>query len=256
MTGLIRLISIAASIWLVWQIFNRWIWPLWLMARGEFELVVDLFKDRAAHAEDQETKNDAYYNIANCYFRQGKYPSSVSWLDKIDTHKLTEELCGKYYSLFANNLIMTRNDLELAGRYLEKARPTMDPDNYSIYKCHLELLLNNRQIAEQLFPLMARKKKKFFINMNSLHPDTPFNNLMKNYVSGMYHRAYGDPKLAEKYLKKATIFPYRNGISEHARELLGVKMKTEETLVKSKSSEDIPVKIVKYFSGKRGKKEI
>ena len=194
------------------------------MSRGKYDESIGMLnKSVEKYKTKWRYKNNALYNIANCYHRKGSFEESIGWLNKMNKEKFDKNLKGSYYGLYAMNLIMLERDIEQAEEYMEIAISNVTLSCNTLIQSYLELLKgNNRKADEYIQHYFYIKKSKRFVFgfFTILFIDRTFEKVMNNYFMGFYYMKKKQYEAAKKHLSEASRCKYENYYSEISKKLL------------------------------------
>lgn len=219
-------IIVFMGLFLFFFIFLMWkyIVPIRLINIGEYDRAIKEFeKLMKAHEGDWKTKNQIIYSIANCLHRKGDFEESIKQLNLIKVDEMDSNLSGAYYGLFAGNLINLKNNLDIAEEYLTKSQELLKLRSSLLYRCYLEMLKGNdigaTELINEFFHYDSERGMVFGLN-TTLLIDKKFENMMCNYLLGIYYLHINDLESAIMYLTKASEYRYDNYYSRKSKELL------------------------------------
>lgn len=206
-------------------IFNscyKLLYPLLLIIKGKYdEAIIRL--DKLLKSFKGNTRNQIFFNIANCYHRKGEFDKSNEYLEQINEGEVDKNIRDVYYGLYAQNLLLLEKDFELVENYLKKSSLINKVPEGLPMQSYLELLKEKYQESTDLLQQYFEKKKtkNFIFEFKTiLLIDKEFADIQNNFFVGLIYLRTGKLELAKKHLLEASACKYDNYYSKKASELL------------------------------------
>jgi len=205
--------------------YRGWLKSAKLISIGKLdEAIKYLLKLHKRYENTIGYKSQALYNMAICYNFKGEFIKSLSILDKMKGQKLDKKLEAAYLGLYASNLIAIEKDPEIAEDYLDQAIEKLNLPIFLLSKAHVRLIQGDRNTAEHLVnKVVDFQPKKFIFGIWSVFIiDRKLDDLLQNFLLGMYYYKIKNIYPAKRYFREACKYKYDNYYSNKANEILEV----------------------------------
>lgn len=186
-----------------------------LLNEGKFEEAIKIYEDlhKKHTLKDKKYKGLYLINISKCYYRMGKFKKSNQTLERFDLKELDDNYKIMYYGMYASNLALMEKDLEKAHNYIVMARKLYDLPDLILNQAIIERV-QNKETAGETF---AEYKEKASVSKKASKGDTFGQDVVENYLVGLYYQKSNEKDKAKEYFEKASKCEYENYFSSKAK---------------------------------------
>jgi hypothetical protein len=204
--------------------FLTGIYLLRLVNKGEYnKAIVILHFQFIRHFKNKKLKEVIAFCLANCYFRKGSFTIALSYLDAMDKDAILKNLRPYYYNLYAANLLLAGQNVEIAKDILAQLSFLETSGEYLLWQGYLQLMNSNIIGGKAYIDLYIKQKqhKNFKWGFTGFLTKQPqFDTLILNYIIATYYLMMNNQTEAKAYLKKLAGSPQKNYFCNKAREML------------------------------------